>query len=143
LRIDKWLWHARFFRTRGLAQQAVDGGHVQLNGERVKASRAIRDGDRLRITRDRERFEVDVLGVPARRGPASEARHFYAETAESVAARDHQRALDRLSMPVPSGRPDKRGRRELLRIRGRAQVGAGAGDDDGGDGGGDDGGPAR
>ena len=116
LRIDKWLWCARFFRSRGLAQQAVEGGHVQVNGERVKASRPLRVGDRLRITRDRERFEVDVTGIPARRGPAPEARQHYRETPESEAARAHARELDRLSAPVSAGRPDKRERRDLLRV---------------------------
>ena len=116
LRIDKWLWCARFFRSRSLAQQAVEGGHVQVNGERVKASRQLRVGDRLRITRDRERFEVDVTGIPARRGPAPEARQHYRETPESEAARAHARELDRLSAPVSAGRPDKRERRDLLRV---------------------------
>ena len=116
LRIDKWLWCARFFRSRGLAQEAVEGGHVQVNGERVKSSRQVRPGDVLRITRERERFEVEVTGVPARRGPAAEARRHYRETAESEAARAHARELDRLSAPVSSGRPDKRERRDLLRV---------------------------
>jgi len=115
LRIDKWLWCARFFKTRGLAQQAVEGGHVQVNGERVKASRHVKVGDRLRITRERERFEVDVTRIPARRGPAAEARGHYLETAESEAARATVREFDRLTAPVHSGRPDKRERRDLLR----------------------------
>jgi ribosome-associated heat shock protein Hsp15 len=116
LRIDKWLWCARFFKSRSLAQEAVEGGHVQVNGERVKASRQVRVGDRLRITRERERFEVEVAGIPVRRGPAPEARTHYRETAESEAARAHARELDRLSAPVSSGRPDKRERRDLLRV---------------------------
>ena len=115
LRIDKWLWCARFFKSRGLAQEAVEGGHVQVNGERVKASRQVRVGDRLRITRERERYEVEVAGIPARRGPATEARQHYRETPESEAARAHARELDRLSAPASAGRPDKRERRELLR----------------------------
>jgi ribosome-associated heat shock protein Hsp15 len=116
LRIDKWLWCARFFKSRGLAQEAVEGGHVQVNGERVKASRQVRIGDRLRITRERERYEVEVLGLPARRGPATEARQHYLETPESEAARAHARELDRLSAPASAGRPDKRERRDLLRV---------------------------
>jgi ribosome-associated heat shock protein Hsp15 len=121
LRLDKWLWCARFFRSRGLAQEAVEGGHVQVNGERARASRLVRVGDRLRITRERERFEVEVAGIPIRRGPAAEARRHYLETAESEAARAHARELDRLSAPVSSGRPDKRDRRELLRaVKGRS-----------------------
>jgi ribosome-associated heat shock protein Hsp15 len=119
LRVDRWLWCARFFRSRSLAQEAVEAGHVQVNGERVKASRQVRTGDRLRIVRDRERFEVDVTGIPVRRGPAVEARRHYAETAESVAARAHARELERLTAPVAVGRPDKRERRDLLRVKGR------------------------
>ena len=116
LRVDKWLWCARFFKTRSVAQAAVEGGHVQVNGERVKAARPIRVGDRLRITRERERFEVDVTGIPVRRGPATEARQYYVETAESEADRATAREFNLLSGPVDSGRPDKRERRDLLRV---------------------------
>jgi ribosome-associated heat shock protein Hsp15 len=116
LRVDKWLWYTRFYRSRGLAQEAVEGGHVQVNGERVRASRPVRVGDRLRITRERERFDVDVTALPARRGPAPEARRHYAETAESEAARAAAREFDRLARPVASGRPDKRERRDRLRL---------------------------
>jgi ribosome-associated heat shock protein Hsp15 len=115
LRIDKWLWCARFFRSRGLAQDAVEGGHVQVNGERVKSSRQVRAGDRLRITRGRERCELDVLGIPKRRGPATEARALYRETGESAAARAQAREFDRLAPPA-AARPDKRQRRDLLRL---------------------------
>jgi len=116
LRIDKWLWCARFFKSRSLAQEAVEGGHVQVNGERAKASRPVRIGDLLRITRERERYEVEVTGIPLRRGPAPEARQHYRETPQSEAARAHARELDRLSAPVSSGRPDKRDRRDLIRV---------------------------
>jgi ribosome-associated heat shock protein Hsp15 len=116
LRADLWLWYARFFKSRSLAQAAVEGGHVQVNGERVKASRQLRVGDRLRITRERERFEVDVAGIPSRRGPATEARQHYVETPESEAARAAASEFNRLSAPVGSGRPDKRDRRDLLRV---------------------------
>ena len=84
---------ARFFRTRGLAQAAVEGGHVQVNEDRVKASRIVRVGDRLSIQRDQERMEVEVTGIPLRRGPAVEARAHYHETAESEAARLRAREL--------------------------------------------------
>jgi ribosome-associated heat shock protein Hsp15 len=117
LRIDKWLWCARFFKTRGLAQAAVEGGHVQVNGERVKASRHVKIGDQLRVTRERETFEIEVTGIPARRGPGAEARLHYAESAESEAARAQAREFNRLTGPVSDGRPDKRDRRNLLRIR--------------------------
>jgi ribosome-associated heat shock protein Hsp15 len=116
LRIDKWLWCARFFKSRSLAQEAVEGGHVQVNGERAKASRPVRIGDLLRITRERERYEVEVTGIPLRRGPAPEARQHYRETPQSEAARAHARELDRLSAPVSGGRPDKRERRDLIRV---------------------------
>jgi len=116
LRADLWLWYARFFKSRSVAQAAVEGGHVQVNGERVKASRQLRPGDRLRITRERERYEVDVAGIPSRRGPATEARQYYVETPESEAARAAAREFNRLSAPVDSGRPDKRDRRDLLRV---------------------------
>lgn len=116
LRIDKWLWCARFFKTRAIAQQAVDGGHVQLNGDRIKASRQVKPGDCLQIARDRERFVVDVVSIPARRGPAAEARRCYLETPESEAARAAVREFNRLSGPVSTGRPDKRERRDLMRV---------------------------
>lgn len=123
LRIDKWLWCARFFRTRSLAQAAVEGGHVQVNGDRIKASRHVKAGDRLLITRAQELFEVEVVSIPDRRGPAPEARLHYRETEASEAARAHQRELQRLAGTVATGRPDKRERRDLLRyVKGRGAV---------------------
>ena len=116
LRVDKWLWCARFFRTRSLAQAAVEGGHVQVNDDRVKPSRTVRVGDHLRIQRDQERMEVEVTGIPLRRGPAVEARANYRETTDSEAARLRARELRRLVAPGPARRPDKRDRRELMRV---------------------------
>jgi ribosome-associated heat shock protein Hsp15 len=116
LRIDKWLWCARFFRTRSLAQAAVEGGLVQVNDDRVKASRSVRIGDRLRIQRDQERMEVEVTGLPKRRGPAVEARMHYRESIESEAARLRAHELRRLTTAGPARRPDKRERRELVRV---------------------------
>jgi len=116
LRVDKWLWCARFYKTRRIAQEAVEGGHVQLNGERIRASRQVKVGEQLQISRERERFLVEVLSIPLRRGPAAEARRLYRESAESEAARAHVRELNRLAGPVSTGRPDKRERRDLLRI---------------------------
>jgi len=93
---------------------------VQVNGERSRPSRLVRVGDRLRITRERERFEVEVTGIPLRRGPAGEARQHYLESAQSIAARERARDFDRLAPVTSSGRPDKRDRRELLRtVKGR------------------------
>ena len=89
---------------------------MQVGGDRIKASRTLRPGDRLQITRERERVIVDVVSIPGRRGPAAEARQHYRETAESEAGRAHVRELNRLAGPVSSGRPDKRERRNLMRI---------------------------
>jgi ribosome-associated heat shock protein Hsp15 len=123
LRIDKWLWFVRFFRSRSLASAAVDGGRVHLNGARVKASHAVRVGDRLEITREHESWDIRVLAIASRRGPATEAALCYEESPESKARREGERARRKLAggaPPRPPKRPDKRGRRELLRLlRGR------------------------
>jgi len=123
VRIDKWLWAARFFKTRAQAAQAVTGGRVHVGGERVKSSRALKVGDRLEITREEERFAVEVLGLAERRGPASVARELYREGEESVLAREKQREEHRLRAEGPGGlpakRPGKRDRRLIKRfIRG-------------------------
>jgi ribosome-associated heat shock protein Hsp15 len=117
LRIDKWLWCARFFRSRAQATDAVAGGLVHVNGERVKPSRLIHIDDQVQITRDETHMEVIVLGIPARRGPAPEARACYSETPASVAAREARRERARLAAPAPDGRPDKHARRELRDLR--------------------------
>lgn len=119
LRIDKWLWCARFFRSRALAQQAVAGGLVHLNGGRTKPSHAVRIGDRLLITRGDDRREVVVCGLPVRRGPAPEAQAHYEETAESAAAREYRREAMKLAPADSPGRPGKHERRTLRRLRGR------------------------
>lgn len=119
LRIDKWLWYARFYRSRALAQQAVAGGLVHVNGERAKPSRALRIGDRLLITRGDDRREVIVRAIPLRRGPAPEAQSHYEETAESAAAREYRRRAAKLAPAALPGRPDKHERRALRRLRGR------------------------
>jgi ribosome-associated heat shock protein Hsp15 len=117
LRIDKWLWCARFYKSRSQATAAVAGGLVHLNGERVKPSRAVHVDDRIEITRDEQRFEVVVRGLPVRRGPAPEARGHYAETEASIAAREQQRERSWLAPPAPDGRPDKHARRMLRNLR--------------------------
>jgi ribosome-associated heat shock protein Hsp15 len=116
LRLDRWLWAARFFKTRSLAQQAIAGGHVHLNGQRVKAARSVRPGDQLEITRGEERFEVRVIALAARRGPAAVARGLYEETEESAAARAaaQQMRRDLAGSRPPASRPDKRDRRRLI-----------------------------
>jgi ribosome-associated heat shock protein Hsp15 len=117
LRIDKWLWCARFYKSRSQATAAVAGGLVHVNGERVKASRAVHVDDRIEITRDELRFEVVIRGLPVRRGPAPEARALYVETEASVAAREQRRERSRLAPPAPVGRPDKHARRMLRDLR--------------------------
>lgn len=119
LRIDKWLWHARFFKSRSLATEAVSGGHVHVNDERVKPSRGVNIGDRLTITRAEERIEIMVRAIPARRGPAPEAQACYEETTESLAARERRREYRKLRAPAPEGRPGKHDRRALRDLKGR------------------------
>jgi ribosome-associated heat shock protein Hsp15 len=117
LRIDKWLWCARFYKSRSQATAAVAGGLVHVNGERVKPSRAVHVDDRIEITRDEVRFEVVIRSLPVRRGPAPEARTHYVETEASVTAREQQRERSRLAPPAPAGRPDKHARRMLRDLR--------------------------
>jgi ribosome-associated heat shock protein Hsp15 len=120
MRIDKWLWCARFFKTRSLATDAVSGGKVHLNGERVKPAHIVRIGDSLRLTLQGAEAEFQVTGIPMRRGPASEAQAHYAETNKSIARRAKLREQHRLAdanRPRPQSRPDKRERRQLMKVQ--------------------------
>jgi ribosome-associated heat shock protein Hsp15 len=120
VRIDKWLWAARLSKTRGLAAEAVKGGRVELNGQRVKPAKEIKPGDRLVITSGPYRREVVVLELAERRVSAKEAERLYEETPESLAAREQLRAERRLApapLPQPGGRPTKRDRRRMDRWR--------------------------
>ena len=124
LRLDKWLWAARFFKTRSLAAEAVGGGKVHVNGQRVKPARMVRPGDRLEIQRGEERFEVVIHGVNEKRRPATEAQALYAETAESVERRERlaeERRLRQMSRAEAGGRPSKRDRRRLRDVLGKAR----------------------
>lgn len=123
VRIDKWLWAARFFKTRGMAVEALKHGQVRCNGVRPKPSRVLKVGDKLNITRGEEEFDIEVLGLAERRGPASEARQLYQESADSVArreARAAERRAARLSAPLPPQmRPDKHARQRIRRLLGK------------------------
>jgi ribosome-associated heat shock protein Hsp15 len=116
MRIDKWLWAARFFKTRSLAVQAVDSGKVQLNGERCKPAREIRVGDSLSVRAGEFEWEVAVRGLSDRRGPASVAQSLYEETPGSRARREELAVMRRLRQEPAreiKGRPTKRDRRQL------------------------------
>ena len=117
VRIDKWLWAARFFKTRSLATQAVDGGKVQCNGDRAKPAKPVHPGDELRIRQGPYELIVLVRALSGRRGPASEASLLYEETPASVAAREVLREQLRIE-PVyeAKGRPTKRDRRHITRF---------------------------
>jgi len=120
VRIDQWLWAARFFKTRSLAKQAIETGRVEVDGQRVKASRAVREGDALRILRGDARFAVQVLGLSTVRGSAPVAQALYAETEASKLLREQarvERAAARDGYRAPEQRPDKRARR-LIRALG-------------------------
>ena len=122
VRIDKWLWAARFFKTRSIASEAVQGGHVKLNGSRPKASRDVREGDEVEITIGQVTWTVRILVVSDKRGPAPEAQRLYAETEESRVAREARVAelrLIRAPGPAPAARPTKRDRRRFERLTGR------------------------
>jgi ribosome-associated heat shock protein Hsp15 len=118
-RLDKWLWHARFYKTRSLAIAAINGGKVHLNAERVKPAHPVRAGDRITLSLQGILAEFEILAIPVRRGPAPEARTHYLETPASTSRRTQLREQQRLaqaSRPRPDSRPDKRDRRRLMRL---------------------------
>ena len=121
LRIDKWLWAARFYKTRSLAARAVEGGKVKLNGERAKPGKGVRPGDRLEVRSGELQWLVEVRAVSLRRGPTSEAAKLYAEDKESSSRRERM-LLMRRAGPHPAhdthGRPTKRDRRMIHRFTG-------------------------
>lgn len=124
LRIDRWLFFCRFFKTRRLATNAVSGGHVKINGERATPGSRVKRGDDVNLIRDRLHFSFRIIDIPNRRGPAAEARACFLEDAETVRQRGLQNAAlrqDRLSMPTTDGRPDKHTRRQIrTRNRGKS-----------------------
>lgn len=116
MRVDRWLWYARFFKTRSLATHAVRSGRVRINGERAKAAREVSIGNALSIRRGDSITDVCVLKIPSRRGPAAEAADLYEETSGSIERREkgaeRRRSASRFGAPT-QGRPDKRTRRLL------------------------------
>jgi ribosome-associated heat shock protein Hsp15 len=120
VRIDKWLWAARFFKTRSMAAQAVSGGKVHVNGARIKPARIVQPGDELRIRRGELEFIVIIQGVSDKRRPAREAQLLYEETEDSLRQRENMRERKRLEatarMYGPMKRPDKRDRRKIRKF---------------------------
>jgi ribosome-associated heat shock protein Hsp15 len=122
VRMDKWLWAARFFKTRALAAKACDMGRIESNGVTAKAAREVKVGDRLRVKAEAAEFQIEVLGLSEMRGPAAVAQTLYRESEESKALRA-QRAEERRQMVQQGewleGRPSKKDRREIARWKGR------------------------
>ena len=120
LRIDKWLWTSRFFKTRSLATEAVNGGRVHLNGHRVKAGRLVKLGNALSIQRNSVLFEIIVTGISKTRRPAKEACLLYEESEESRLKREQEHEIKKLASatrPVPKRKPDKREREQLRNFK--------------------------
>jgi len=120
VRLDVWLWAARFFKTRALAKQAIEAGRIELDDNVSKPSRLVRAGDRLAVTRAQERMLFVVVAVSTQRGPASSAQALYVETEESKAAREREREMRRLTgagLAHPQGRPGKHARRQLRDLK--------------------------
>jgi ribosome-associated heat shock protein Hsp15 len=122
VRIDKWLWAARFFKTRALASKACDLGRIRINNLEVKPAREVHAGDSIHIVNDGGEFHIEVLALSQVRGPAPVAQALYRETEASKEARlraaEEQKALRQL-MPMPDSRPSKRDRRRIIQFRGR------------------------
>ena len=120
VRLDKWLWAARFFKTRSLAATAIETGKVEVNGERAKRAKQLQVGDAVSIRLGPFAHHVDVLGLSERRGPASEAAKLYVETPEGLKARELLRAQMKAAAPAfgyDSGKPTKKDRRALQKLR--------------------------
>lgn len=122
VRLDKWLWAARFFKTRSAAAKAITGAKVHINGHRPKRSSPVRAGDRVRIRKGLYEYQVVVRGLSEHRGPATVAETLYEETAESIRGRE-RRKLQKKAAPTFSfrekGRPSKKERRQLRRLKGK------------------------
>jgi len=127
VRLDKWLWATRFFKTRSLAKQAVEAGRVQVGGKRVKPARVLHIGEVLEIRRGQDRVEISVLALSARRGPAKLAQGLYQESQGSIEAREQRRdqaRLERAAAMDPGSRPSKKDRRQIKRFKSRDRQGS-------------------
>ena len=119
-RLDKWLWAARFYKTRSLASQAIDGGKVHVNGERAKSSRTIKIGDCSSVSRDQLKMDVVIRGLNMQRRSATEAQQLYEETVESIARREQIKEVNKLldnMMTQPARKPGKKDRRQIAKFR--------------------------
>ncbi|ACX81918.1 ribosome-associated heat shock protein Hsp15 [Aggregatibacter actinomycetemcomitans] len=124
VRLDKWLWAARFYKTRTLAKEMIDGGKVHYNGQRSKPNKIVEVGATLKLRQGSEEREITVLALSTQRRGAAEAQLLYRETEQSVANREKlamARKMNALSMPHPDRRPDKKERRDLLKFKHRNQ----------------------
>lgn len=124
VRADIWLWAARFFKTRSLAKQAIEGGKIDVNGNGCKPAKTLHVGDKLKISRGEERLEVEVLALSAKRGPALIAQTLYRESEASIAAREVARAergTRNGGLLRPPSRPNKQERRQLMRFKDQDQ----------------------
>jgi ribosome-associated heat shock protein Hsp15 len=120
IRLDRWLWAARFFKTRSAAHTAITGGKVDINGVKAKPASRVGPGDRLRITKGQQLFEVNVLAISENRGPARQAQALYDETEASRSRRADEAAARRATRdttPIPRARPARRDRRALRRFK--------------------------
>lgn len=126
IRLDKWLWAARFYKTRAQAVEAVNGGHVHINGQRVKPSKGVHVGDEVKISKTPYVYVITVTALSGKRGSATIARTLYEEDAESLQQREtlqEQRKLLSAANPQPKRRPDKRERRKIIRFINKNQTG--------------------
>lgn len=120
LRADSWLWAARFFKTRSLAKAAIEGGKVTLEGQRIKPAKDVKVGQQLEIRRGDEVYVVTIVDLAKQRGPASIAQTLYAETTDSIEARERQRAerrMQRAGLSIPTTKPTKKQRRDLRKLK--------------------------
>lgn len=137
LRVDKWLWAARFFKTRSIANDAITKNRVRVDGQRIKPSRTVQIGDTVQIEKTPYTYDVTVLGLNDKRRPASEASQLYEESEQSIAARESQSMSNRLNYQVQAGlagegRPSKKQRRQIIRFQNQHDQGPmDSADDDG------------